>query len=78
MTESETLSPRNLTFSQAQGYEDLPSLLALEELSDDARRELWDLLYIYIKGNTGTGGYARSNLSVNGGDIIYHEGGSTA
>ena len=62
MTESETLSPRNLTFSQAQGYEDLPSLLALEELSDDARRELWDLLYIYIKGNTGTGGYARSNL----------------
>ncbi len=39
--------PRTLTFSQTQGYEVLPSLLALEELSDDARRELWDLLYVH-------------------------------
>ena len=43
--------PRNLTFSQSQDYEPLPSLLALEELSDDARREIWDLLYDSIKSN---------------------------
>lgn len=45
MLGDETLDPRNLTFSQAQGYEDLPSLLALEQLSSDARLEIWNLLY---------------------------------
>ena len=37
-------NPRLWTFSQAQGYEDLPQPLALEEINDDARRMLWDLL----------------------------------
>ena len=44
MTDNEGLDPRNLTFSQAQGYEQLPGPLALEELSDEARIQLWDLL----------------------------------
>ena len=44
MTDNEGLDPRNLTFSQAQGYEELPVPLSLEELSDEARIKLWDLL----------------------------------
>ena len=35
---------RHLTFSQAHGYERLPSPLTLEEISKEARTELWDLL----------------------------------
>ena len=44
MTNNEGLDPRNLTFSQAQGYEQLPGPLALGQLSDEARVKLWDLL----------------------------------
>ena len=50
MQEDERIDPRNLTFSQAQGYEDLPGPLALEELGSDARRRLWDLLYLNVEG----------------------------
>ena len=45
MADSEALDPRKMTFSQAQGYEKPPGPLALEELSDDARRELWNHLF---------------------------------
>ena len=48
MTDTEYCHPRNRTFSQAQGYDDLPGPLALEDFSDDARRELWDLLHFYV------------------------------
>ena len=48
MLDYENPDPRYLTFSQAQGYEALPGPLALEELSRDARRELWDLLYSHV------------------------------
>ena len=44
MTNNEGLDPRNLTFSQAQGYEALPEPLALGQLSNEARIKLWDLL----------------------------------
>ena len=44
MTDGEELNPKNLTFSQAQGYETLPGPLALEEISEEARIKLWDLL----------------------------------
>ena len=44
MTDNEGLDPRNLTFSQAQGYDQLPAPLALGELSHQARVKLWDLL----------------------------------
>ena len=37
--------PRSLTFSQAQGYEELPQQLKLEELSEEARMRLWDVLF---------------------------------
>ena len=45
MTQNEGLDSRRLTFSQAQGYEELPGPLKLEEISDDARIRLWDLLF---------------------------------
>ena len=48
MADNEALDPREVTFSQAQGYEELPGPLALEDLSDDARRELWDLLFVSV------------------------------
>ena len=44
MTDGEGLDPRNVTFSQAQGYEALPGPLALGEISKEARTKLWDLL----------------------------------
>ena len=44
MTDSEGLDPRKHTFSQAQGYENVPVPLALEELSEEARIKLWDIL----------------------------------
>ena len=44
MTDNEELHSRSLTFSQAQGYEELPSPLGLGEISDEARVKLWDLL----------------------------------
>ena len=47
MTENSALDPRKLSFSQAQGYEPIPGPLALGELSDEARRKLWDLLALY-------------------------------
>ena len=37
MADNQELDPREVTFSQAQGYEKLPGPLALEELSGDAR-----------------------------------------
>ena len=45
MNDTENLDRRRLSFSQANGYEELPQPLALEEISDDARRKLWDLLW---------------------------------
>ena len=42
---------RNLLFSQLQGYEVLPGPLALGEINDDARRELWDLIYKHVDSN---------------------------
>ena len=44
MADGEELNPRNVTFSQAQGYEALPGPLALGEISEEARIKLWDLL----------------------------------
>ncbi len=45
MSNTENLDPRTVSFSQANGYEELPKPLALEEISNDARRNLWDLLW---------------------------------
>ena len=40
--------PRSLTFSQAQGYEELPGPLQLEELPSEARTHIWNVLYLSI------------------------------
>lgn len=47
MAENE-LDPTKLSFSQAQGYEQLPQPLQLEELSREARTRFWDAVYMYI------------------------------
>ena len=39
---------RALTFSQAQGYEELPSPLGLEELPPEARTHIWNIFYYFI------------------------------
>lgn len=49
----EDADPQVLSFSQAQGYEEPPRLLDLEELGDDARRLLSDLFYTNIRTITG-------------------------
>lgn len=42
---SNSLDPKKLSFSQAWGYEKLPSPLKLEEISREARTHLWNNLY---------------------------------
>ena len=41
----EALDPRELTFSQAQGYEELPQPLKLGELPPEARTRIWNVHY---------------------------------
>ena len=48
MSGENALDPRNLMFSQAYGYEELPQPLKLGEISDRARARLWSLLYDYV------------------------------
>ena len=45
MDEGQELDPRALTFSQAQGYEEIPGPMALEEVGGEARLKLWNLMY---------------------------------
>ena len=40
---------RNASFSQAQGYEDLPSQLKLEELPEQARVHIWNVFYVHLE-----------------------------
>ena len=46
MSNTENLDPRTRNFSQANGYEELPRPIALGRISDEARRRLWDLLWL--------------------------------
>ena len=41
-------SPRELSFSQAEGYEELPDILKLGELPAEARTRIWNVLHRYI------------------------------
>ena len=43
-----------LSFSQAQGYEDVPGPLKLEELPRDARTQIWNLFFEHISRSTRT------------------------
>ena len=48
MSGENALDPRNLTFSQAYGYEELPQPLKLGEISDRARTMLWSVLFKFV------------------------------
>lgn len=54
MSGENALDPRNFTFSQAYGCEDLPQPLKLGELSKKARTKLWSLLYVFVTHESGT------------------------
>ena len=41
--------PRSLSFSQAQAYEELPGILQLEELPENARTRIWNVFYSAIE-----------------------------
>ena len=40
--------PRKLTFSQAQGYEEIPGPLKLGELPQEARTHIWNVFYAHL------------------------------
>ena len=48
-----------LSFSQAQGYEELPGPLKLEDLSNSARTQIWNLLYFFLENSTRDGMHGR-------------------
>ena len=50
MADNVELDPRRLTFSQAHGYEPIPTPLALGQLSEVARIKLWNQLVLIPDG----------------------------
>ena len=40
------------SFSQAQGYEEIPGPLKLEELPKEARTRIWNLFFVHLKKST--------------------------
>ena len=48
--------PRKLTFSQAQGYEEIPGPLKLGELPQEARTQIWNVFYRHLDQSTETWG----------------------
>ncbi len=57
--------PRALTFSQAQGYEEMPQRLKLEELSELARTKIWDALFSSLPEEIGGGTWAEQEEEEN-------------
>ncbi len=49
----------NLSFSQAQGYEEVPETLKLEELNKRARTQIWNLLFSHMEQSTEVGMHNR-------------------
>lgn len=56
--------PSYLTFSQRFGYEPLPEPMRLGEISDDLRRETWNLIYRTLREN--------SSLNALGNSVIFY------
>ena len=54
----EELHPRELTFSQAQGYEPLPEPLSLGVISNEARTKLWNALHEHVSTSASTVDYS--------------------
>ena len=52
-TDDNARDARTLTWSQSNGYKPLPGPLALEELSAEARRRLWDLFWETFRSGLG-------------------------
>ena len=52
MSGEDALDPRNLTFSQAYGYEELPQPLKLGEIPDGARTKLWSVLFHFVESES--------------------------
>ena len=42
------------SFSQAQGYEEIPGPLKLEDLPKDARTHIWNLFFVHLQKSKGT------------------------
>ena len=60
------MADRQLTYSQRYGYEPLPQPMRLEELSDDLRREIWNVtreFLLSIRESYGRGYYFPSKES---------------
>ena len=43
-----SLDPRRISFSQAQGYEEIPGPLKLGELPKEARTQIWNLFFVHL------------------------------
>lgn len=63
------LDPRTSSFSQTQGYEEIPGPLKLEELSKKARIQIWNVFYIYLRSDR-----TYSNIFVIGSSNSYVKG----
>ncbi|MCY4057198.1 MAG: hypothetical protein OXG44_04275, partial [Gammaproteobacteria bacterium] len=48
------LDPRRISFSQAQGYEEIPGPLKLGELPKEARTQLWNLFFVHLDSSKAT------------------------
>ena len=59
--------PGNLTFSQANGYEEIPGPLNLEELPQEARTHIWNAFYLHLPDPETFG----QTLSTTWYDILY-------
>ncbi len=70
MSGENALDPRNLTFSQAYGYEELPQPLKLGEISDRARTKLWNILFEFVQSQEFYEDYEESVGGV-WGNILY-------
>ena len=59
MMVQQSLQSRHLTFSERYGYEQLPGPMQLEQLSDDLRREIWNMIRVNLLKNrkNAGGGY---------------------
>ena len=48
------VDPRKLSFSQAQGYEEIPGLIKLGELPEEARIQIWNAVYLQLRRSIGS------------------------
>lgn len=54
------LDPSRISFSQAQGYEEIPGPLRLGELPKEARTQLWNLFFVHLDSSKATDDFSDS------------------